>query len=336
MTLKKFLIWTSVTVVLLLGAVFGVWRILCSATHSGEAVRIYIPANSTSDAVADTLASNLGSFGNKTARLWRLLDAHPEVAHGSYLVEDGTKAIALARAIAQGRQTPVRLTVNNMRTIGDLAARVGAKLEFDSAAFIAAADTLLPAAGFDTPNFPAAFLPDTYEYYWTASPETVINNMLRVRNNFWNVERRGKAAALGLTPEQVASIAAIVEEESNMRDERPVIARLYLNRLEKDMPLQADPTVKFAVGDFSLRRITSAHLAIESPYNTYRNTGLTPGPIRIAERASIDDVLNAPPHDYLYMCARSDFSGYHDFATTYDRHRINAARYHRALNARGL
>lgn len=156
------------------------------------------------------------------------------------------------------------------------------------------------------------------------------------RNSFWNDSRRAKAGALGLSPEEVHTLASIVEEESNKADERPVIARLYLNRLAKHMPLQADPTVKFAVGDFGLRRITHDQIVYDSPYNTYIYQGLPPGPIRIVEGKTIDAVLDAPEHDYLYMCAKSDFSGYHDFTDNYARHRINAARYHRALSARGI
>ena len=134
----------------------------------------------------------------------------------------------------------------------------------------------------------------------------------------------------------MATIASIVEEETNKADERPKVARLYMNRLAKGMALQADPTVKFAIGDFSIRRLTGKHLAVQSPYNTYKVNGLPPGPIRMPEAATLDAVLNAPEHNYIYMCAKSDFSGYHDFAENYDRHRINSARYHRALDRKGI
>ena len=209
-------------------------------------------------------------------------------------------------------------------------------MEIDSADFAAAADSLLPAKGFRPAEYAAAFMPDTYEYYWTAGAERVINSMLDARNRFWNQERLDKANRLGLTPAQVAIVASIVEEETARTDERPMVARLYLNRLAKGMKLQADPTVKFALGDFGLRRILARHLTVDSPYNTYKIDGLPPGPIRIVEGSSIDAVLDAPAHSYIYMCARADFSGYHDFATSYDRHRINAARYQRALDSRGI
>lgn len=164
----------------------------------------------------------------------------------------------------------------------------------------------------------------------------MIHTLAGYRSKFWNEERKAKAKALGLSPEEVHTIASIVEEETNKRDEQPKVARLYINRLEKGMELQSDPTLKFASGNFAARRITGPLLKTESPYNTYRNKGLPPGPIRIAEAATLDAVLSAPKHNYLYMCAKADFSGYHEFATDYARHRINAARYHRALDARGI
>lgn len=335
MNVKKTTAWSLVTLLLLAGACYGVYRIF-ESSYTGPATRIFIPEGSSAQAVADTLEHNLGRYGTKVARLWRLQNGTPEMAHGSYVVDSGTSSSSLSRRLLQGRQSPMRFTFNNLRTFEALASRAGVKFEFDSSAFVAAADTLLPALGFDRAGFAAAFLPDTYEFYWTSPADDVVRRLADVRSGFWNSERRAKAAALGLTPVQVATVASIVEEESNNTGERPVIARLYLNRLERDMPLQADPTVKFALGDFSLRRITGEHLRVHSPYNTYAVNGLPPGPIRIAERSAIDAVLDAPQHNYLYMCAKSDFSGRHDFAETYDRHRINAARYHRALAQRGI
>ena len=156
------------------------------------------------------------------------------------------------------------------------------------------------------------------------------------RNRFWDKSRRSKAARLGLTPAEVATIASIVEEETAKTDEKPKVARLYLNRLQKGIKLQADPTVKFASGDFSLRRITGKHLAIESPYNTYKISGLPPGPIRVPASSTLDAVLNAPNHNYIYMCAKEDFSGYHNFASDYATHQANARRYQAELNRRGI
>lgn len=333
---KKLLFVTIAGLALIGGGLYAAWRHFGSEIYSGNTTRLYIPEGATDSSIRDTLSSNLGSFGDKVYQLWDIQDGAPSIAHGSYLVDSGMTAINVARAIAHGSQTPIRLTVNNMRTFGDFATRVGKRLEIDSASIVATADTLLLNRGFAPEEFSAAILPDTYEFYWTASANTVLNTMLRTRNAFWDSTRIAKAEALGLTPAQVATVASIVEEETNKADERPKVARLYLNRLKTGMLLQADPTIKFALGDFSLRRINTTHLNVESPYNTYLYQGLPPGPIRITERATLDAVLNAPQHDYLYMCAKPDFSGYHNFARDYNRHRINAARYHRALNARGI
>lgn len=312
-------------------------RFTVFATYEYELTRVEIRAGASADDVAEALTDALGkSFGKKVDLLWKLQGGKAAIAHGSYEVMPGMTALKLSRNILHGRQTPVRLTFNNMRLPSELAARTASVMEFDSAAFMAAADSILPARGFSRPMYQAAFLPDTYEFYWTASPATVINSFVDHRERFWNEERKNKAKKLGLTPSEVHTIASIVEEETNKRDERPKVARLYINRLHKGMELQSDPTLKYAAGNFTARRITGALLKTDSPYNTYKNKGLPPGPIRIAEPSAIDAVLDAPQHNYLYMCAKADFSGYHEFASDYARHRINAARYHRALDARGI
>lgn len=313
------------------------WHYVSTPFEGTESVRVNIPATSDAATVRNILTEALGdSYGSKAAAIWKKRRKDGAPLHGSFVVEPGTPVYRFAQTLLHGHQTPVRLTFNNLRTIGQLAARVGNVLEADSAAFMQACDSILPAAGYNTTTYSAAFLPDTYDFYWTADPATVVEKLNGYTRRFWNEQRTAKAEQLGLTPTQVATIASIVEEETNKADERPTVARLYMNRLAKNMPLQADPTVKFAIGDFSLRRITGKHLTIDSPYNTYRNTGLPPGPIRIAEGATLDAVLDAPENNYLYMCAKSNFSGYHDFTDSYDRHRINAARYHRALTNRGI
>lgn len=307
------------------------------ASYSGREVRVNIPGESTVDAVRDSMESAFGSsYGAKVYHLWSLQGGTPAAAHGSYAVKAGESAVTIARKIAKGRQTPIRFTFNNIITFADLSRRAAAVMEFDSIQFSEAADSILHAQGFTPEEYTAAVFPDSYDFYWTASPGKVVNTLLDHRNKFWTPERRQRAAQLNLTPEQVHTLASIVESETNRVDERPSIARLYLNRLDKGMRLQADPTVKFAVGDFGLRRLYEKHVFIDSPYNTYRNFGLPPGPIRIAAASTIDQVLNAPEHDYLFMCAKPDFSGYHNFSRTYDQHRLQAAKYHKALNDRGL
>lgn len=308
------------------------------AEYDYEPVRVNIPAGCTSKGVDSCLRASLGdNFGGKVAQIWRLRGGNPARARGSYLVKPGTPAWRLARNIRLGRQTPVRFTFNNVRTIDNLAVRAGDAMEFSAADFLAAADSLLPERGYRSrAEYPAAFLPDSYEYYWTDSPATFVKKLADHRDAFWTAERRGRAAALGLTPVQVATVASIAEEETADRGERSIVARLYINRLNKGMKLQADPTVKFATGDFSLRRITGTHLGIQSPYNTYLHEGLPPGPIRIPERATLLSVLNSKPHDYLYMCAKEDFSGRHNFASDFATHSANARRYRQALDRRGI
>lgn len=310
---------------------------VANSTYEKESVRVYIPEDASEDSIKSILTDALGSdFGDKVALMWNIQRGNCHRAYGSYLVKEGDKAYRVARNIANGNQTPIRFTFNNIRRFGDLASRAGDTFAFDSLAFEQAADSVLGARGFDRCEYSAAIFPDTYEFYWTASPESVVSALNNYREKFWNEERRAKAQALNLTPNQIHTLASIVEEESNLADDRPRIARLYLNRLSRGMNLQADPTVKFQLNQFSLRRITVDHTRIDGPYNTYTRAGLPIGPIRFVEKATIDACLNAPKHDFLYMCARSDFSGYHDFAKDYATHRINAARYHRALNARGI
>lgn len=327
-----FVVTVSVIVVLL--ATVGIF---CLASHDGEAKWFYLPTTSTNASVRDSLRSSLGnSEGNKVYALWRMQGGDPAVAHGAYKVEPGQSALRTARRMKQGAQTPVRLSFNNIRTLDQLAEKVCSRLECAPDSFKAACAALLPKAGFNSAQFTAAFLPDTYEMYWTAKGSEVVRRLLEYRNRFWTEERREKARRLGLSPVEVAVLASIVEEETNMSDERPVVARLYLNRLARGMKLQADPTVKFAIGDFGLRRIRSNHLAVNSPYNTYQNVGLPPGPIRVVDAKTIDAVLDAPVHDYIYMCAKEDFSGRHNFASGFSEHQNNARRYQAALNARNI
>ncbi len=330
-----------IIVLLIITAVLAVAGItILSARFDAEvAVRVNIPRGATKAGVRDSMHSALGSsYGELVYRLWDITAGDLVKSHGSYLVEPGTSAVAAAHRIGKGYQTPVRVTLNNMRTLDDFTRRLGAKIEATPAEIKRALTQKLDAdPRFSRPEqFAAAILPDTYEFYWTESPDKVVDRLVDEHDSFWNKDRLAKAADLGLTPVQVATIASIVEEESNKRDEHPAIARLYMNRLDRGMKLQADPTVKFAVGDFKLRRITGKHLKVQSPYNTYKNTGLPPGPIRIPKRATIDAVLNAPDHNYIYMCAKEDFSGRHNFAADYSTHKRNAARYQAKLNKRGI
>ena len=232
------------------------------------------------------------------------------------------------------------LAVGNPRTVFDLARSLGAQLEADSAEIAALmADTAyIDSLGAYTPQtLPALFVPDSYEVYWDIRPRALMSRLKREHDAFWEARGRREAARkMGMTPEEVATLASIVDAETNYNPEKPRVAGLYLNRLRRGMKLQSDPTAVFATGDFSIRRVGHKHLAVDSPYNTYLYIGLPPGPIRIASIAGIDAVLHAEQHDYLYMCAREDFSGSHRFAATWSEHRRNARLYQQALNRRNI
>lgn len=307
------------------------------ASPAGQDRWVRIPAGADRTAVADSLRSALGiTCGNRVYTIWRIMGGTPSRAHGAYRISRSTSSISAARRLKNGTQTPVKVTFNYARDLADMASRVTRNMEITPEEFLEACDTLLPRHGFRPQQFPAAFMPDTYEAYWTDSGERLAERMLEARNSFWDDSRRQRAADLGMTPAEVATLASIVEEETAKADESPTVARLYLNRLKRGMLLQADPTVKFATGNPALRRITRRHLSVQSPYNTYLHHGLPPGPIRIADRRTIDAVLEAPLHNYIYMCAREDFSGYHNFASDYSTHQANARRYQKELDRRGI
>ncbi len=333
---KTLLILTIILVVAAAGAFF-VWNYVNAPFRGAEPAWVYVPKGTDREALGEILR---GSLGDRTAgRVMLAFNAAAKDstdAHGAYLISPGDRAKDIARRLVRRRQTPVKVTFNNIRTRPQLSERIAEAMEFTPADFEAAMTSLLPDAGFKPAEFVAAFLPDTYEFYWTDPAEKVVERLLKYRNDFWTDERRAQAAALGLNPVKVATICSIAEEETNNRAERAKVGRLYLNRVRKGMKLQADPTVKYAVGDFSLRRILSKHLATDSPYNTYKINGLPPGPIRIPERRTMEDFLNEPDNDYLYMCAKSDFSGTHEFARDFATHKANARRYQQALNKRGI
>jgi hypothetical protein len=304
------------------------------APEDGKAAWVYIPSGATKDAVCDSLKSALGKdFGGKVAAVW---SGEPDVAHGAYKVEPGARAFRVAKNIGRGLQSPVKIAFNNVRTVEQLSERLSRRMEFSSDDFMADFDSVAKARGITPETLETYIFPDTYEAFWTDSPAKLLSRLESAHTRFWTDRRKSQATDLGLTPATAYILASIVEEESGNSDERPVIGRLYLNRLHKGMLLQADPTVKFANGDFAARRITGAMLRKESPYNTYRNKGLPPGPIRFVETATIDGILNSEPHSYIYMCAKADFSGRHAFASDYAEHQRNAAAYHKALDARGI
>lgn len=306
----------------------------------GDRSMVYVHRQWSEAQLDSALCEALGDK-RSVARVERMLSFYgfdASAREGAYRLEPGMSAWKVALKLSRGGQTPVRVTFNNVRTLDQLAERLAEQLCFSKEELLPLlqSDSVCAALGFTPATLPALFLPDTYEFYWTVTPEAFLQKLGKEYARFWEGKRAEQAQSCGLTPVEVATLASIVEEETNKPDEMGTVAGLYMNRLRKGMPLQADPTVKFAWGDFALKRILNKHLAIESPYNTYRVTGLPPGPIRIASKQAIDAVLNHKPNPYLYMCAREDFSGYHNFATTLAEHQRNAMRYQRELNRRGI
>lgn len=256
---------------------------------------------------------------------------------GRYIFRPGMNNKAVVRALAFGWQDPINISFNgHIRSMSKFASLLSRDLEADSSAFAAILTdrTLIDSLGFTQETFPAMFIPNTYEVYWTITPEEFITRMHQEYDNFWCGERDARANAIGLTRDQVSTLASIVIEETKYEPEMPTIAGVYINRLNKGMLLQADPTVKFAVDTTNLTRILNKHLGVDSPYNTYKHKGLPPGPITIPPVCAIDAVLNYQHHNYLYFCAKATFNGQHSFAATYPQHLENARAYHRALNQR--
>jgi len=268
----------------------------------------------------------------------RRIDLENRFRHGRYVLREGMNVIEVARMIKLGEQTPVRLVIGNARTLGQLAGKIASQIEADSASIAAAMNdaTLRGELGFAGDSLMAMFVPNTYEVYWTVAPERLLRRLKSEYDRFWNGSRDAKLARSGLSRYEATTLASIVYEETKMRDEMPKIAGVYINRLRRGIPLQACPTVKFAMGRFDLRRILNEHLRYDSPYNTYRRRGLPPGPICIPSIAATDAVLDYEKNDYLYFCARPEFDGRHNFAKTLSEHNENSRRYSAELARRNI
>ena len=308
-------------------------------TNGGGSRFVYIDEDDNIDSVyaqLDTMSSRHALAGFKT--LVRHSSYEDNIRTGRYEIEEGNSAFTVFRKLKNGLQSSVRLTIPSVRTADKLAGALSKKLMADSAAIYAALTDSATCAkyGYRPETMLCMFIPNTYEVYWNTSIGKLLDKMADESKKFWNFERTQKAKAMGFTKEEVITLASIVDEETANDAEKPMVAGMYFNRLKKDMPLQADPTIKFALKDFDIRRIYHNMLNVNSPYNTYKNTGLPPGPIRIPTVAGIDAVLNHVHHNYLYMCAKEDFSGTHNFAETYQEHLQNAAKYSAALNKRGI
>lgn len=308
-------------------------------THHTETSYVYIDGDDTTDSVYHKLTpigSRHGMTAMHTLLSYGLDDQH--VRTGRYAIEPDDGVITILRKLRNGQQTPMRITIPESRTLDRLAGYLGRKLMIDSLEILTALNdsAFCDTLGYTPQTIPALFVPNTYEVYWNISLENFMLRMQKEHATFWNTDRQQQADSLGLTPVEVCTMASILDEETANNAEKPMIAGMYMNRLRTKMPLQADPTVKFALGDFAIKRIRHGMLDTDSPYNTYKYEGLPPGPIKIASIKGIDAVLQMVHHDFLYMCAKEDFSGTHNFARTYSEHLKNAARYARALNEKGI
>ena len=302
---------------------------------------VQIPTGSDFDEIVEALKRQ-GVIEDEASFRWAANQLEKRfdrtIRPGQYKIEAGISNKQLISILSRN-QTPVQFVIHNKRTLPQIAGHCGRFLEADSLAFLAAImdEAFWEENGYNLETAMSAFIPNTYQIYWTTTPEDFLKKMIAEHDAFWDKEnRRAKAKAMNYSEAQVYTLASIVETESQYKPERPRIAGVYINRLRIGIPLQADPTLVFAIGDFSMRRIYKVHTQIESPYNTYKYAGLPPGPIYMSSISSIDAVLNAEKHDYLYFCAKPDLSRTHNYAKTLSAHNVNAANYQRWLNQQGI
>ncbi len=339
-TFKKFIIALVVIVILALGVTGLVYYLRWFGPNvTDKQEYLYIHTEASFPDVYRTIREE-GIVKDTTTFLWSAHNMHyvDRVKPGKYKLTPGMSNRKLINMLASGNQEPVDLKFKGLRLKTQFAAAISKQLEPDSIAIISLLDSarFVEKYGFNTENVYTMFLPNTYQMYWNTSAQQFFERMNKEYEKFWTPERKQKAAAIDLTPIQVSILASIVDWEALHDDEMPTIAGLYLNRLKKGMLLQADPTVIFATGDFTIKRVLNRYLSTPSPYNTYRVKGLPPGPIMMPSVNAVNAVLDHKTHDYLYMCAKEDFSGYHNFASNEAEHKANARRFQQALNERGI
>jgi len=335
---RKILILSVVIITILLSSfTFYFYQVIYSPNFlvEKESRYLYIPTGSSFSDVQKIIYDN-GFVNDPVAFgiLSKFMKYNKLVKPGRYLISKNANNIEVIRKLRAGEQEPVRITFNNARLFSDVAAKLTVWLELDSVSLLKVLNNPATAIeyGFDSETFRCMFIPNTYEVYWDITADELIDRLHREYERFWTEERSQKTSELGLDPVKATILASIVEAEVSHYDEAPIVAGLYLNRLNRNMFLQADPTLKYALGDFTIQRVLNVHKQIDSPYNTYKYLGLPPGPINFPSIKSLDAVLNRQEHNYLYMCAKADFSGYHEFSTNLRQHNINARKYQNALN----
>ncbi len=339
MNKKKILI-TVVLCTVFLAGISGVvfFKTFFAENVKNREVTVIVPPGADFGQVVDTLRKYEVLKSEESFRKTAEVLKYKRIKMGRYDISECRTSLDLVRLLRRGQHYSVKFTFNNVRTADQLVEKVGHKFFFEPSelrAMLRDPDTL-KKYGLDETTAVCLFVPNTYELYYDITASDFLDKMYGYYQQFWNEQRRATASEIGLTPVQVATLASIVEEENMRPSEKAIIAGLYMNRLHKDMLLQSDPTVKLAIGDFARKRILNADLQVDSPYNTYKYKGLPPGPIRIPEASTMDSVLHYRHHNYLYMCAKEDFSGYHNFTASPAVHAQNAARYRAALNARNI
>ncbi len=330
---------------LAIGAFVAASLIVAYNSFYGDAVSnegsVFVDKQTSYDDLCISIRETLGNSTLKFAA-FKFYASHIDLPErykvGHYTLTGEMSVIRIARILALGEQTPVKLVIGGARTIPQLAAKLSRQIAADSAEIVKVLyDREIRAShGYVRDSIIALFIPNTYEVYWTITPEQLLQRIHREHDAFWNESRKGRCQALKMSQYEVMTLASIVYEETKAIDEMARVAGVYTNRLRKGMPLQADPTVKYAMQDFGLKRILRRHLRYKSPHNTYINKGLPPSPICIPSIAAIDAVLNHENHDYIFFCARPEFDGRHNFARTLREHNINSRAYSVALNKRGI
>jgi UPF0755 protein len=300
---------------------------------------ILIPTGSSYDQVMDTINSKL-IIKNRKTFTWLSVKKHypSSIKPGRYVIDRNLSCNSLVNLLRSGRQSPVRITFNNVRTLSEIAGKIGKLIEADSSQITGFLEneSNYSGDGFNKDNIISVFIPNTYEFYWNTDSRDLYTRMLKEYKLFWNDQRQAKAKEKGLSPLEVSILASIIDDEVTKKDEKPRIAGVYINRLQRGIPLQACPTIKFALNDFTITRVLKKYLEVDSPYNTYLHSGFPPGPISCASIEGIDAVLNAEKHDYIFFAAKADFSGYHNFSRTLSEHNRYAQLYQKELDKRKI
>lgn len=341
--IKRFL-WVTVIVLLLIVAALGIiiYKKIYTPNILGareDKQFLFIPTGSDFEDVISILEGKKILINEKSLR-WTAskMKYDVNVKPGKYLLKPSMNNKELISLLRSGKQLPVRVIFNNIRTKEQLALIVSEQIEAKSYALLNLMNDpdYVKRLGFTPDNILAMFIPNTYEFYWNSTADKFLQRMKKEYDKYWTVQKLDLAKKINFTPSQISVLASIVQMESNKEDEKPIIAGVYINRLKKDWKLEADPTLVFALGDFSISRVLRIYKEIDSPYNTYMYNGLPPGPICLPTMSSLNSVLKYVSHNYMFFCAKDDFSGYHSFASTYEQHMVNARKFQKALDRRGI